>query len=185
MTTVDPPVEQVFVGLGANLRDPLTQLLQALKALEMLQGLQVNGVSALYRTAPWQASGPDFLNAVVGLVGRAEPMDLLRELQTLEERAGRERPYLHAPRTLDLDLLLHGQRQWSSPVLTIPHPRALQRAFVLVPLRELAPELQWPVAGVDWLAACDAAQADPSQRIERLQEPSWPARPLMPSSASP
>jgi len=85
------------------------------------------------------AGGPDFINAVVALDTGLAPLELLAELQALELAAGRERPYRNAPRTLDLDLLIHGDAALDTPVLTLPHPRMSQRAFVLVPLAEIAP----------------------------------------------
>ena len=96
--------------------------------------------SRLYRSAPHQASGPDFVNAVARIQTTLTAPDLLQALQTLELAAGRERPYPNAPRTLDLDLLLYGQARIDSPRLTVPHPRMWDRAFVLRPLADVAPE---------------------------------------------
>ena len=87
------------------------------------------------------SSGPDYLNAVAELSTALSAPELLRHLQAIEQRAGRERPYPNAPRTLDLDLLLHGSAHIESPALCVPHPRMRQRAFVLVPLAEIAPTL--------------------------------------------
>ena len=167
---VPGPDERIYIGLGANLGDPLAQLLEALKALP----LPVVGVSSLYRTAPWQAQGPDFFNAVAVIQGRAEPRLILQALHAIENGAGRQRPFHHAPRTLDLDLLLHGDRLVDEPDLQVPHPRALQRAFVLAPLKELAPGLRWP--GREGPQALPSVPTD--QPIERLTEPRWPARAL-------
>jgi len=100
--------------------------------------------SSLYRTAPFEAQGPDFINAVVELRTGLDPLTLLAELQRLEAEAGRERPYRNAPRTLDLDLLRHGDTTMHSAVLTLPHPRMDERAFVLLPLAEIAPALVTP-----------------------------------------
>ena len=96
--------------------------------------------SRLYRSAPHEAQGPDFINAVARLETRLTAPDLLAQLQALELAAGRERPYRNAPRTLDLDLLLYGDARIDSPQLTLPHPRLHERAFVLRPLAEVAPE---------------------------------------------
>jgi 2-amino-4-hydroxy-6-hydroxymethyldihydropteridine diphosphokinase len=96
-------------------------------------------VSSIYRTAPVDALGPDFLNAVAVLETRLAPDELLTELQRVEAMHGRERPYRNAPRTLDLDLLLYGDATLVSPRLTVPHPRLHERAFALVPLAEVAP----------------------------------------------
>ena len=95
--------------------------------------------SALYRSAPLDAAGPDYVNAVAELRTELEPADLLTKLQSLEQAFGRQRPYQRAPRTLDLDLLFYGDRRINAPALTVPHPRAHQRAFVLAPLADLAP----------------------------------------------
>jgi 2-amino-4-hydroxy-6-hydroxymethyldihydropteridine diphosphokinase len=97
--------------------------------------------SSFYRSEPVDASGPDFVNAVAELRSTLEPEALLGALQSIESRFGRERPRRNAPRTLDLDLLRYGERQVRSPTLTLPHPRLQERAFVLLPLAELAPAL--------------------------------------------
>jgi 2-amino-4-hydroxy-6-hydroxymethyldihydropteridine diphosphokinase len=129
-----------FVALGANLGDARQAVLDALQALAGLPDTQVTGCSRLYRTAPHEASGPDFINAVVRVSTRLTAPDLLQALQALELAAGRERPYVNAPRTLDLDVLLYGDARIDSPRLTVPHPRMWGRAFVLHPLADLAPE---------------------------------------------
>jgi 2-amino-4-hydroxy-6-hydroxymethyldihydropteridine diphosphokinase len=129
-----------YVGLGANLGDAARSVLDAMEALDQQAGIRVTGRSSLYRSAPHEASGPDFINAVVEIATRLSAPDLLGVLQHIERAAGRERPYPNAPRTLDLDLLLYGSARVDSPHLTLPHPRMTQRAFVLVPLAELAPD---------------------------------------------
>ena len=110
--------------------------------------------SSLYRSAPVDAQGPDYVNAVTELRSALEPESLLAALHSIEARFARERPYPNAPRTLDLDLLLFGQRRIATPTLTLPHPRMHQRAFVLLPLAELAPEL--------------VAEIPAGQRVEKL-----------------
>jgi 2-amino-4-hydroxy-6-hydroxymethyldihydropteridine diphosphokinase len=140
--------ERVFVGLGANLGDRLAALRLACAALRDLPATEVLAVSSLYRTAPWQASGPDFLNAVVELRCGLEPLALLQGLQAIESAQGRQRPYPNAPRTLDLDLLMFGQRVLDTPQLCLPHPRLHLRGFVLQPLLELAPDLEAPGPGL-------------------------------------
>jgi 2-amino-4-hydroxy-6-hydroxymethyldihydropteridine diphosphokinase len=133
--------EQAFVGLGANLGDARGALDAAFIALARLPHTTLRRASSLYRSAPVDSSGPDYLNAVVQVETRLSPRQLLAELQRIELTHGRERPYRNAPRTLDLDLLLHGAHRSASAVLTLPHPRLHQRAFVLRPLAEIAPEL--------------------------------------------
>lgn len=129
-----------YVAIGANLGDARQTVRQAIEALNALPQSRVTAQSSLYRTAPHEATGPDFINAVVALETSLEPLALLAELQAAELRAGRERPYRHAPRTLDLDLLSFGDQVIDTPTLTLPHPRMRQRAFVLVPLAEIAPD---------------------------------------------
>jgi 2-amino-4-hydroxy-6-hydroxymethyldihydropteridine diphosphokinase len=101
--------------------------------------------SSLYRSAPFEASGPDFINAVAALDTGLDAPGLLAAMQQIELDAGRERPYRNAPRTLDLDLLLYGSVVLETPALTLPHPRMQQRAFVLLPLAEIAPALVSPL----------------------------------------
>jgi 2-amino-4-hydroxy-6-hydroxymethyldihydropteridine diphosphokinase len=156
--------ERVFVGLGGNLGDAKRTVLEALDALTRLPRTRLVARSSLYRSAPVDAGGPDFINAVAELQTELSPLQLLRELQALEQAAGRERPYRNAPRTLDLDLLLFGQRVLDTAVLTVPHPRLQLRAFVLQPLLELAPALEHPELGP--LRGCVDATA--AQTIERL-----------------
>ena len=139
--------ERVFVGLGANLGDARAALAQALEALAALPRTRLVAASPLYRSGPVDATGPDFVNAVAELDTPLTPRELLQALQAIEQAHGRQRPYRNAPRTLDLDLLLYGQRVIDEPGLTVPHPRLHQRAFVLVPLAELAPDLVHPLLG--------------------------------------
>ena len=139
--------ERVFVGLGANLGDARATLALALAELAALPQTQLVAVSALYRSRPVDAEGPDFINAVAELRTTLEPPELLLALQAIERAHGRERPYRNAPRTLDLDLLLFGQRLIDEPGLTVPHPRLHERAFVLRPIADLAPDLVHPRLG--------------------------------------
>ena len=134
--------ERVFIGIGANLGDARANVQEALRRLDGLPQTRLAGVSSLYHTAPWQASGPEYVNAVAELRTTLTPPALLLQLQAIEQAGGRERPYRHAPRTLDLDLLLFGERRIALPNLTVPHPRLSERAFVLAPLCELAPQLR-------------------------------------------
>lgn len=129
-----------YVALGANLGDARQAVLDAVQALAHLPETALQACSRLYRTAPHEASGPDFINAVVCLSTCLSAPQLLQALQAIEQQAGRERPYMNAPRTLDLDVLLYGHARIDSPLLTVPHPRMWGRAFVLHPLAELAPE---------------------------------------------
>jgi len=170
-------VEWVVVSLGSNLGDARAHLGAAVRGLRTLPdhlGLKLWAVSPLYRTQPWQAQGPDFLNAVAVLQGPNDehaPLLLLRALQALEVQQGRQRPYHHAPRTLDLDMILYGQRVMDTADLVLPHPRALQRAFVLQPLRDVMPDLQWPGYGNGWTDLLQTLSDPPPQRLE---DPAWP-----------
>jgi 2-amino-4-hydroxy-6-hydroxymethyldihydropteridine diphosphokinase len=147
-----------YIALGANLGDAAATLGQAMDDIGRLPGTRMVRRSSLYRSAPVDSSGPDYINAVVEVMTSQTAPDLLQLLQNLEQAAGRERPWRNAPRTLDLDILLYGHLRLESPRLTLPHPRMRERAFVLVPLAEIAPH---------WQAAA-RAPAVAAQRIERL-----------------
>jgi 2-amino-4-hydroxy-6-hydroxymethyldihydropteridine diphosphokinase len=136
-----------YVGLGANLGDAAATLAAAAGRLAALPDTRLVGCSSLYRSAPLEAEGPEYANAVVQLETTLSPAALLQQLQRIESAFGRTRPYHHAPRTLDLDLLAVGDARVDTATLTLPHPRLQQRAFVLAPLAELAPELQIPGHG--------------------------------------
>ncbi|HET8700530.1 MAG TPA: 2-amino-4-hydroxy-6-hydroxymethyldihydropteridine diphosphokinase [Nitrococcus sp.] len=145
------PVRQVrvFIGLGSNLAAPVMQLRQALRALAGLPATRLYAQSSLYRNPPlgpaWQ---PDFVNAVAELRTDLTPRALLAALQRIEYCQGRCRGRVRwGPRTLDLDILLWGAQQLRLPELIVPHPGIAQRAFVLYPLAELAPELDVPGYG--------------------------------------
>lgn len=151
---------RAFVGLGANLGDARSTVQTALRELATLPATTLVAASSLYRSAPVDAAGPEFVNAVAELRTTLTPRALLRALQAIEQAHGRERPYRNAPRTLDLDLLLHGEARLDEPTLTLPHPRMHERAFVLLPLAELAPTLVLPGHGpVDRLARSLSDQA--------------------------
>ena len=130
-----------YIALGANLGDAKRTMQQAIADIAKLPDTVLFKASSLYQTAPIDSAGPDYINAVVQVLTSLGPYHLLKQLQNLEQIAGRVRPYTNAPRTLDLDLLLYGSAQITSPTLTVPHPRMLQRAFVLQPLAQIAPEL--------------------------------------------
>ena len=133
-----------YIALGANLGDPVASVLKAIDDLAALDGITLQKRSSLYRSAPMASSGPDYINAVVEVSTRLSAPALLLAVQQIEQQAGRERPYQNAPRTLDLDLLIYGSASVDSATLVLPHPRMLDRAFVLLPLFEIAP--QWVTA---------------------------------------
>lgn len=151
-----------YIGLGSNLDDPRRQLGRALEALAALPETRRVSVSSFYRSPPLgPADQPDYLNAVAGLLTRLAPADLLAALQAIETGQGRRRDGPRwGPRTLDLDLLLHGSAQLATPELTLPHPGLRERAFVLVPLAEVAPGLRLPdgAAVARLAAAVDAGE---------------------------
>jgi 2-amino-4-hydroxy-6-hydroxymethyldihydropteridine diphosphokinase len=154
---------RVYIGLGGNLGDAASTLHQVLDALRTTPGIQQCMSSPFYRTAPVDSSGPDYINAVAVLDTTLAPLALLDVLQALENQHGRLRPYKNAPRTLDLDLLLYGDLTFNSERLIVPHPRMHERAFVLAPLHDLAPDLMLASGSVAQLLA-----ALPDQGIEQL-----------------
>lgn len=155
-----------YVALGANLGEPERALKTALRDLSEPPEVSEVRVSSFYRTAPVESSGPDYVNAVACLETTLAPMDLLRCLQTIENRLGRVRPagVVNAPRTMDLDLLLYGDESVKMPELIVPHPRMHLRAFVLVPLLEIAPDVVIPGLG----AAKDFLPAVLDQKIQKI-----------------
>jgi len=134
-----------YIGLGSNLDNPEQQLRTAVAELDTLTGTRLAAVSSWYRSAPLGPAGqPDYINAVARIVTSLPPLALLRELQAVENRHGRVRTRRWGPRTLDLDILLYGDCQLSTPELCIPHPQLALRNFVIYPLAELAPDLTLP-----------------------------------------
>ena len=129
---------QVCIAFGANLGDARATVLQAIQDVGALANTQLQIASSLYASAPHEAIGPEFVNAVAMYDTDLPPLEFLGGLQNLETIAGRERPFLNAPRTLDLDIIFYGDVALDSPRLTLPHPRWQERAFVLVPLAEIS-----------------------------------------------
>jgi 2-amino-4-hydroxy-6-hydroxymethyldihydropteridine diphosphokinase len=154
------PVD-AWIGIGANLGDARQAVLDAIAAISALPQTTLSKRSSLYRSAPVDAGGPDYVNAVAEIRTRLNAPELLAQLQSIESGAGRTRPYRNAPRTLDLDLLLYGAAAIASERLTVPHPRMAERAFVLLPLVEIAPQAVPP----------EALAAVTSQVIARMTEP--------------
>lgn len=157
--------QRCFIALGANLGNPVVTVNAAIAALRELPGARFIAASSLFRTAPVGLKHqPDFINAVVEMIAVSPAPTFLAQLFAIEERFGRQRSVKNAPRTLDLDLLLYGDQLSDDPRLTLPHPRLHERAFVLAPLAELAPQLTIPGHGRvgDLLLRC----AD--QAVEKL-----------------
>jgi 2-amino-4-hydroxy-6-hydroxymethyldihydropteridine diphosphokinase len=159
--------EIAYVALGSNLREPQRQLRDAFAALGRLPQTRLLACSSLYRSAPvGYADQPDFVNAVAALCTGLAPRALLEALLALERTQGRVRSFQNAPRTLDLDIVLHGDQVIHEAGLTIPHPRMHERAFVLVPLAQIAPDAVVPGHGAvrDLLRQVDVAS------VTRLRE---------------
>lgn len=154
-TNTRPGARIAYIGLGANLGDAQATLDQALAELSTAPGVLSCAASPFYLSDPVDAQGPEFVNAVAAISTQLEPLAVLDLLQAIEHAHHRQRPYRNAPRTLDLDLLWYEGVDMDSEQLTLPHPRMHERAFVLLPLRDLAPGLvlkQGHVAAL--IAAC-------------------------------
>jgi 2-amino-4-hydroxy-6-hydroxymethyldihydropteridine diphosphokinase len=155
-----------FIGLGSNLEDPACQILRALDALAALSSSRLLAHSSLYRTAPiGNHDQPEFVNAVAHIETGLAPRDLLAALLDIELAHGRTRTCENGPRTLDLDILLYDELQYSGPQLTLPHPRMHQRAFVLRPLLEIATHCSIPGRG----AVAELLVQCAGQKIEKEQ----------------
>ena len=140
---------QAWLGLGANLQHPVMQLKEALNRLDRADGIEVCQVSSFYSTPPWgDEQQDDFINAVVQIETRLDPLSLLHSLQSIENVMGRQRSGRQwGPRIIDIDLLLFGDQVVSSAELLVPHPRMFERAFVLLPLAELDAGIDIPGQG--------------------------------------
>ena len=161
--THQPSPITAYIALGSNLANPVAQVQGGLRALAALPHTRLTGASSLYRNpAVGMRDQPDFVNAVASIETRLAPRALLEVLLAIEHARGRVREFPNAPRTLDLDIVLYGEEVIDEPGLTIPHPRTPERAFVLVPLAEIAPEAMIPGAGP---AARLAARVDASALV--------------------
>lgn len=136
-----------YIGLGANLGDAAATVRAAIDAVGRLPRTELARRSPLYRSAPVDATGPDYINAVIAVTTGLAPLELLSHLHAIERAHGRERPYRNAPRSLDLDLLLYGDRVIDSAQLQVPHPRMHLRGFVLQPLSDISPNIVIPGHG--------------------------------------
>lgn len=158
------PGEDAYIALGSNLGDRGAEIEQALEEIAALPGTRLVARSSQYESAPLQAGGGDYRNAVAQVHTTLAPLALLHALLAIEAGHGRERRFLNAPRTLDLDLLLHGSAEIASDALVLPHPRLHERAFVLAPLAEIAPGLVVPGRG----RVEDLLRGVAAQRIAKL-----------------
>jgi len=159
-----------YIALGSNLGDRIANLQAAIQALQPF--LRVLGQSPVYETAPWgYANQPDYLNQVIRGETELPPQELFQRLKAIEADLGREPTFRNGPRTIDLDILLYDDLVLDSPILTIPHPRFSERAFVLFPLADLAPGLRHPITGETVLSLRDRAD---SHGIRRYPDESQP-----------
>jgi 2-amino-4-hydroxy-6-hydroxymethyldihydropteridine diphosphokinase len=155
---------RIFVGIGANLGDAKVTVGKAIDALAQLPDTTLVAQSAMFGSAPIDSTGDDYVNAVAELASSLSATDILQHLQAIELAHGRERPYRNAPRTLDLDLLMYGIEEISTIDLQVPHPRMTERAFVLLPLLQLAANISIPGKG----RAQDYVASVADQRIQEL-----------------
>jgi 2-amino-4-hydroxy-6-hydroxymethyldihydropteridine diphosphokinase len=156
----------VYLGLGSNLGDRTQHLVRACATLQQHPAIRVQAVSSLYHTAPVGVTEqPWFLNAVARLETTLTPQSLLSVTQATERRLGRTITFHWGPRVIDIDILLYDTLQLRTPFLTVPHAALWERAFVLVPLQELAPELQLPTGGQVHELLSSLADSDGVQRV--------------------
>jgi 2-amino-4-hydroxy-6-hydroxymethyldihydropteridine diphosphokinase len=153
-----------YIGIGSNLGDAADNVRNALLELAKLPSSTLTGQSSLFRTAPIDADGDDYVNAVARISTNLSAEELLQALLQLEQNFGRERSYLNAPRTLDLDVLLYGDQIIATPTLTVPHPRMTTRAFVLIPLLQIDPFIHIPGLAAAHLFLPDVA----TQAIQKI-----------------
>ncbi|MGH2443370.1 MAG: 2-amino-4-hydroxy-6-hydroxymethyldihydropteridine diphosphokinase [Chloroflexota bacterium] len=160
----------IYLSMGSNLGDRENNLRSALR--DLAPGIGISGVSSVYETAPVGVTDqPPFLNVAVSAKTGLEPQPLLKALQVIEQEVGRRPTYRWGPRIVDIDILLYGDLVLETPDLVIPHPRMHQRAFVLVPLAEIAPDLRHPVIGKSMselaqeVAGRDSVRRDPGIRL--------------------
>lgn len=168
---------EVLLGLGANVGEPVAQLA---RAVELLAGvMRIDAVSSVYRSEPVGfADQPDFYNVVVRGWTAAEPMEVLRAAQGVEDALGRRRSFRNAPRVIDADLLAYGDRVMRTEDLALPHPRLHLRGFVLHPLAEVAPAWVHPVLH---RTARELLSVEGLERVERVGALPGPGGPLAPA----
>lgn len=157
-----PHTPRIFVALGSNLDDPLHQVKAALAALDRHRAIDLCAVSGLYSTPPWgNPDQPAFVNAVAEVCTALAPTALLAVLQRYEQQAGRVREQRWGPRVIDLDLLAYGQCVWRTRSLRLPHPGIAERAFVLLPWADIAPDYSLPGLGRihELLAKCPGIES--------------------------
>jgi 2-amino-4-hydroxy-6-hydroxymethyldihydropteridine diphosphokinase len=160
-------MERIYIGMGSNLADPAEQLRSAVEALTQLPQTELIGVSGFYQSDSLRPGQPRYTNAVAALDSTLPPLELLDALQAIENGQGRERLERWGPRTLDLDIVLFGDRLIDEPRLKVPHYHMQERAFVLYPLAELAPA---DLRLADGRSLSDLLAACPFVGLERLSQ---------------
>ena len=155
---------RAFIGFGGNIGDTRQLITDAIVCLALRSELQIVAKSCFYQSAPVEASGNDYINAVIEIETELSPYGLLHVCQAIELEFGRERPYINAPRTLDLDVLSYEGVTQNETELILPHPRIIERSFVLLPLLEIAPDLFLP----NWGELKTYLPQVAHQRIEKL-----------------
>jgi 2-amino-4-hydroxy-6-hydroxymethyldihydropteridine diphosphokinase len=155
---------RAFIGFGGNIGDTRQLITDAIVCLALRSELQIIAKSCFYQSAPVEASGNDYINAVIEIETELSPYGLLHVCQAIELEFGRERPYINAPRTLDLDVLSYEGVTQNETELILPHPRIIERSFVLLPLLEIAPDLFLP----NWGELKAYLPQVAHQRIEKL-----------------
>lgn len=137
--------KKVYIGLGSNVGNKIDNLAGAILFIQDIGAVHISQVSSLYQTAPWgKTDQEDFINQVIAIETELLPLDLLHKLQDIEIKLGRQRDVRWGPRIIDIDVLLYGREIINLEELKVPHPYLMQRLFVLIPLREIAPELEFP-----------------------------------------
>lgn len=169
-----PFLHTAFIALGSNLQDPIRQVKNALSAIEKHANIHLLKVSSFYITAPvGYKNQPNFINAVAEIHTDLTPIALLKTVLDIELAHGRERPFANAPRVLDCDILLYDDVILQDKELILPHPRMLERGFVMIPLNEIAPDLVISQQRVkDWLNA--DMYKDITKYIEKIPTPYEP-----------
>jgi 2-amino-4-hydroxy-6-hydroxymethyldihydropteridine diphosphokinase len=165
LSSVQPPAVPCAIALGSNLGDSRQVLASAVQRLGDLEGITVTAQSSVYKTAPVGPPQPDYLNACVLTETRLSPQALMAHLLALEAEFGRVRQERWGPRILDLDILFYGDQVITEPDLHIPHPRLRERAFVLVPLAEIAPDWVDPVTAQSVAQLCQAINCHGVERL--------------------
>ncbi len=167
-----PHASRIYLGLGTNLGDRWRNLMRAIEGLRAF--VAVDTVSPVYETEPWgYADQPRFLNAVVTGTTRLAPHDLLAALKRLEHDLGRRPTFRYGPRIIDIDILFYGNLCIDTPNLSVPHPRLHERAFVLVPLADVAPDLIHPCLGVSVRTLLDAVAPSPTASPGEKEKSAW------------